>query len=109
MGHNVQETTLWDQKGGTALMTIGWMSAFVVNTGVNHTMLGCWSWALVCAGEGGGAKLARMVVAYQPCEPGPNSKGSTVFEQQLRYFEARGDFRSPRSIFTEHLVAQLLK
>ena len=49
-----------------------------------------------------------MVVAYQPCEKRPNSKGFTVFEQHERYFEPRGDFCSPRTIFLEQLVSQLL-
>ncbi len=66
-------------------MTIRRMPTFVANTGVDHTMLGCWSWVLVGAGKGGGVKLTRIVVAYQPCEPGPNLKGTTALEQQLRY------------------------
>ncbi len=85
------------------------MYVFVVETGVDHTMLGCWSWVLVGAGEGGDVKLTRIVVVYQPCNPGPNSKETDVFEQQQCYFETRGDLRLPWFIFTEHLVAQLHK
>ena len=57
---------------------------------------------------GKGVTKTRVVVAYQPCEKRLNRKGFTVFEQHERYFEPRGDFRSPRTIFLEQLVSQLL-
>ena len=86
------------------MMTLGRLSSFVLDTGVDFTGLGRWSWILVGSQE----KRTRIVVAYQPCKPGTNSKGFTVFEQQQRYVEPKGDFRSPRIIFFEQLVPQLL-
>jgi len=103
VGYNKTESLSRDQKGGTAMMALGRLSGFVLATGSDHTNLGRWSWVLV----GSEQKKTRIVVAYQPCEPGRNAKGLTVFEQQKRYFEARGDFRSPRTIFAEQLIAQL--
>lgn len=47
-------------------------------------------------------------MAYQPSDKSSSSKGYKVFDQQARYFEAHGDFRSPCTIFYEQLVAQLL-
>ena len=107
VGYNKREKAGRDQKGGTAMMAMGRMSAFIIDTGVDHTELGRWSWILVGAGAGDDTQLTRIVAAYQPCEPGANSKGSTVFEQQQRCFEARGDFRLPRTIFFDHLIADL--
>ena len=86
-------------------MTMGQMSAFVVDTGVDDSKLGRWSWSLMGAAGNEEKKMTRVVVAYQPCKPGKNTKGTTVFEQQQRYFEARGDFCLPRTIFVEQLAA----
>ena len=101
VGHNVRERTVRDQKGGTAMMALGRMSGYVLDTGVDDTGLGRWSWIRLGAGVGEAMTITRIVVAYQPCEPGCNSKGKTVFEQHQRYFEAKGDFRSPRTIIHE--------
>ena len=49
VGYNVQEKALRNQKGGTAMMTMGRMSSFVVETGVDDTKLGRWSWSLMGA------------------------------------------------------------
>ena len=103
-GYNEREKTVRDQKGGTAMATIGRMCTFVLDSGTDYTGLGRWSWQLL----GKGNTKTRVVVAYNPCTPGRDSKGFTVFEQQQRYFESIGDFRSPRTIFYKQLVAQLL-
>ena len=89
------------------MMTLGQMSGYVLATGVDSTGLGRWSWILHGAGEGNDLRKTRVVVAYQPCEPGKNSKGKTTFEQHQQYFEQKGDFWSPRTIFYEQLFAQL--
>jgi len=104
VGHNTTEKNVRDQRGGTAMATFGRMSACVIDSGADYTGLGRWCWQLV----GKGGKQTRIVVAYQPCEKNANSKGFTTCEQQERYFEPRGDFRSPRTIFYEQLVTQLL-
>ena len=51
VGYNVQEKALQNQKGGTAMMTMGRMSSFVVETGVDDTKLGRWSWSLMGTAE----------------------------------------------------------
>ena len=106
VGHNITEPvdeTPRAQMGGTAMAALGRLSASVIDTGQDHTGLGRWSWILV----GHGTQRTRIVTAYQPCSPPKSSKGFTVFEQQQRYFEPKGDLRSPRTIFMEHLIAQL--
>ena len=52
------EKKLRDQPGGTAMMTIGRLSASVLDTGVDYENLGRWSWVLV----GGPRKRTRYVV-----------------------------------------------
>lgn len=107
VGHNITEEVLKtprNQHEGTAMVTMGRMSANVLDSGVDYTGLGRWSWQLI----GKGDVKTRVVVAYQPSDKSLGSKGFKVFDQQARYFEARGDFRSPRTIFYEQLVAQLL-
>ncbi len=93
-----------NQMGGTAMMTIGRLSSSVVESGCDHTGLGRWSWQLLGRAE----TRTRVIVAYQPCKPSPTSKGYTVWSQHQRYFQPLGDFRSPRTIFYEQLIAQLL-
>ena len=51
----------------------------------------------------------QIIVAYNLCEPGKNSKGTTVFEQQEGYFEERGVFTSPRTLFYEQLINQMVE
>ena len=66
--------------------------------------LGRWCWQLV----GKGGKSTRIVVAYQPCKSNKNLRGFTTCEQHERYFQPREDFCSPRTIFYEQLVSQLI-
>ena len=47
-------------------------------------------------------------MAYQPSNSGCTSAGTTIKDQQMRYFCAWGDTRSPRTIFFEQLITQLL-
>ena len=86
------------------MMTFGRLSGLVLDTGSDETDLGRWCWIKL----GGGGKTTRIVTAYQPCDPGKDTAGETVWDQHQRYFEARGDGRSPRTIFFEDLTAQLL-
>ena len=71
------------------MMAMGRMLAHVLDTGVDCTGLGRWSWVCVGASEGDNVTITRIVVAYQPCEAETNSKGKRVFEQQQQYFEAK--------------------
>ena len=107
VGYNTTEEKELRQRcqyGGTAMMTLGRLSTFVIDSGTDFTGLGRWTWILV----GSGDKRTRIVVAYQPSKPTKTSKGQTVFEQHQRYFQPRGDFRSPRTILFEQLTDQLL-
>jgi hypothetical protein len=48
-------------------------------------------------------------MVYQPSgSKSANSAGTTVREQHDRYFEARGDLRSARTIFFKQLISQLI-
>ena len=77
VGHNIiEEKTVQDQKGGTAMTTIGRLTTFVIESGCDLTGLGRCSWQLVGKGE----TCTRVVVAYQPSDPGSNSKGFTVWD-----------------------------
>jgi hypothetical protein len=78
--------------GGTAQMTFGPLSSFILSQGADTTGLGRWVWTLVGM-EGG--KKTRFITAYQPCE---NTRGGqTVFTQHRHYFEALGNHTNPRT------------
>jgi len=107
VGYNSTEELERSQAGGTCLMAFDRFSSFVNvrESGADARNLGRWCWLVV---EGGG-KRTRIVVAYQPSgEPGKDSAGFTAWDQHSRYFESQGDGRSPRTIFFEQLVSQLL-
>ena len=85
------------QNGGTAMITFGRLSASVTETGVDDTGLGRFSWMKLS----GGGKTTRVVTVYNPCEPQGETAGTTTWDQQASYFEAKGDGRSPRTILFE--------
>jgi hypothetical protein len=95
---------LINQYGGCAIMVMNLISAEVQNTRVDSTGLGRWCWIRL----GSGQRKTRIVMAYQPSNSSCSSAGMTVKDQQSRYFCARGDARSPRTIFFEQLITQLL-
>lgn len=99
--HNKTERIQKDQTGGTAIAGIGRICDVISNIGRDQTGLGRWAWIRL----GSGTTTTRIVTAYLPHKPGRNSRGRTVWEQQSRYFEARGDLRYPSTIFIEHLLA----
>jgi hypothetical protein len=102
--HNINERMLANQYGGCAIMAMNTISAEVQDTGVDGTGLGRWCWIQL----GSGARKTRIVMAFQPSNSGRSSAGMTVKDQQSRYFCARGNARSPRTIFFEQLITQLL-
>jgi hypothetical protein len=52
--------------------------------------------------------LTRIIVAYQPCGTRKRKMmGEPVWDQNLRYFEARGEIRDPRVMFRHNLISLL--
>ncbi len=86
-------------------MSVGQISTMIVATGVDMMGLGCWAWMYM----GGGGKMTRVLVAYQPCQSHRNTGRDTVWDQHLRYFEARGNTNSPILNFHDDLVGLLTK
>jgi hypothetical protein len=104
VAHNINERMLINQYGGCAIMAMNSISAEVQNTGVDSTGLGRWCWIRL----GSGQRKTRIVMAYQPSNSSHSSARTTVKDQQSRYFCAQGDAPSPRTIFFEKMIAQLL-
>ena len=104
MSHNINDMTVMDQMNDTTMVTLDRLSIFVIESGCNNTGLERWLWQLARKGD----TRTRVVVAYHPNKPGPNSKGYIVWEYHEYYFEANGDFTSPRTIFFEQLICLLL-
>jgi hypothetical protein len=93
-----------DQWGGTCILTVGQILAFVTEVGVDSTGLGHWSWMFV----GGGGKQTCVILEYQPCYPKRRTtRGETVWDQHTRYFEARGKVRDPQTMFKSDLLSLL--
>ncbi len=92
--HNINERMRTNQFGGCAMMALGMISPEVVDSGVDSTGLGRWCWIQL----GLGTKKTRIVMAYQPSNSGW-SAGTTVKDQQSRYFCTLGNARSPQTNF----------
>jgi hypothetical protein len=104
VGHNINDEKIKrNQWGGTCVTTVGRLSAFVTVTGVDSTGLGQWSWVQT----GSGGKTMRVIMAYQPVNLRQWTKGKTVWDQHVRYFEARGEIQTPWAMFCADLVSLL--
>jgi hypothetical protein len=89
--------------GGTAQMTFGPLTSYILSQGADDTGLGRYVWTLVGL-EGG--KKTRFISAYQPCD---NHGPQTVLTQHSHYFEALGNHTNPRTLFCEHLLEFIAK
>ncbi len=103
--YNVNKCMHRNQHGGCAMMAIGRFSSEVSETSVDPYKLRRWCWMKV----GSGDKSTWIVMAYQPFgSKSYVSAGTTVWEQHVGYFEARGNLRPARTIFFEQLIPQLV-
>ena len=104
--YNKKESNERAQPGGTSLMAFGQISPYVTKVTPDSTGLGRW----VTLTLSSGSKVVNVVMAYRPCFPssirrrGKDRLGSTVWEQQDRYFRARGEFRDPLEMFDTQLL-----
>ena len=103
--HNTTERIQREQMGGTAVAATGRLVDIVSETGSDPTGLGRWTWLKL----GSGRPTTRVICGYLPCKPGRSSRGRTVWEQQQRYFESKGDFRYPSTIFVEDIIGAITK
>ena len=114
--HNTTEPGIKkkSQPGGTAMMTFGSFSDYVVESKSDDTGLGRWTYQTIKNAY----KTVRLIVAYRPGKNPPSSLrrrgigrhklGSTVWEQHDRYFRSRGILdKSPREMFDKHLLELL--
>ena len=74
-----------DQKGGTGMVAFGRVSTFVRESPKDPSNLGRFCSMLLS----GGGKKTRFVQLYVPGDPGRNSKGFTVWDQQCRVWEKK--------------------
>jgi hypothetical protein len=103
VAHNTNEHMRPNQYGGCAMMALSTLSPKVVDSGIDSTGLGRLCWIRLRSRT----KNTQIVMAYQQSNFGW-SAGTTVKDQHSRYFHALGDARSPRTIFFEQLVSQLI-
>ena len=101
--HNKTETISREQMGGMAIACIGNLGDVMTEYGEDTTGLSRWSWLAL----GTGTTKTIVISAYLPRQPGRRARGRTVWEQQARFFQSRGDLRYPSTIFIEHLYSQM--
>jgi hypothetical protein len=92
------------QPGGTILCSIGKPCHRIIESGVDKTGLGRWSWQRF---RGKHNVSLRVISAYRPCRaPGPN----TVYAQHSRFFDATSDTPTqPRKQFFDDLSKEIAK
>ncbi len=99
--HNINDPKIMqDQWGGTCITALGQFSFFVTATGIDSLGLMQWSWLYIS----GGGKNTCILIAYQPGKPGNKTRGETVWDQQVGYFESCGEVRQPRLMFQADLL-----
>jgi hypothetical protein len=103
--HNKVERIQREQMGGTAVAAVGRLVDLTSDSGSDPTGLGRWTWIKL----GNGTPTTRLLCGYLPCKPGRSSRGRTVWEQHKRFFESRGDFRYPSTIFVEDITNEIVK
>ena len=91
------------QPGGSILCSIGKPCHRIVDSGVDKSGLGRWSWQRF---RGKHNVSLRVISAYRPCRsPGAN----TVYSQHSRFFDATSDTPiQPRKQFFEDLSKEIL-
>ena len=93
------------------MMVTGRLSNYVLETGCDSTGLGRWVYMTL----GSDYKKTHVIVVYRPCAKSylrrrvKSSLGSSVCEQEERYFCRRGEFRDPRNMFDVDLLALIRK
>jgi hypothetical protein len=110
--HNTEDEGITNrcQPGGVAAIAFGKLSEYV-KVEPDPTGLARWITLTLTNEE----RVSRVVMAYKPCYPsairrrGKDRLGSTVWEQQDRYWRKRDNFDDPRDIFNEDLLALLRK
>ena len=86
-----------DQQGGTGMAAFGRISTFVKESPKDPSNLGRFCSMLLT----GGGKKTHLVQLYVPSNPEKKLKGFTVWDQQSRVWEKKGNLRSPRTILVE--------
>ena len=91
------------QRGGTSTVIRDQLAAFVVDSGVDATGLGRWSWYKL---EGEPGHCTYVMTAYAPC--GNTAMGdATYFKQQERFILLNNLRTNPKTMFREDLLALL--
>jgi len=101
--HNEHENLGRRQWGGTAAVAYGDLAVRVSETGKDPTGLGRWCF-MRCKGRDNHA--IRIITAYNPVYS-TRSQTQTVYSQQQRYFELKGDNFNPHQAFLRDFEAAL--
>ena len=100
--HNKHERFSLFQQGGTCVASAETMVDSFVDSGVDTSGLGRWSWIRMK----GRNTITRIVVAYSPCVTRKTAQSATI-AQHRRYWRMQNNTMCPRKLFRLHLVAQL--
>ena len=100
--HNKHERFSLYQQGGTCIATNECLVDNYVDSGVDDTGLGRWSWIRLK----GKNTVTRIVVAYSPCVTRKTAQSATI-AQHRRYWRMRNNSLCPRRLFRFQLIDQL--
>eukprot|EP00978_Attheya_sp_CCMP212_P036410 scaffold164929_cov59-Attheya_sp.AAC.1 len=85
-------------------MTFDQVATKLASTGTDSTGLGRWCSILF---QGKNDHKCRVITAYQPVKQGKQGHFSSVYAQHRRYFRAQHEFKCPRVLFVEHMLAEI--
>ena len=102
---NTHEDSGRYQQGGTFMLAFGEMATRVVETGVDSSGLGRWTWMRFIGRNG---HKARIITAYVPCRS-TIERHATVWAQQTSYLRTQGEKRCPRVVLLEDLAKAMIE
>ena len=93
--------TKYYQPGGTMMITRGRTKFRILESGVDPSKMGRWSWQLFSGKKG---VSTRIITAYRPCK----SKGLTsTYMQQKRIMDVKKNEKCPRTQMMDDLLEQI--
>ena len=106
IGYNTTDSVLSNyQPGVTMQISINKPAHRIIETGRDETGLGRWVWQKY---RGKQDITLRVITAYRPCTSS-NAGPSTTHSQQERYFDLKGDDRTPRKAILDDLKIEIEK
>jgi len=105
--HNTLEDLGISQRGGNCMAVVGQVAFRMVTSGRDGRNLGRWVWMEF---SGRDSYTTRVYTAYRPgSHKPPQSKNTTIYDQQDRYIRSHNLLQTPRELFDNDIQDEMLE